>query len=78
MAERESETATKIVFAGGGEVTVDQEAAEVVAKLQRGERLTELKTARGDVHVAVDQVAYVEAVEPRSSRRERWRRESAM
>jgi hypothetical protein len=77
MAERESKTATKIVFAGGGEVTVDQDAAEVVAKLQRGERLTELKTARGDVHVAVDQVAYVEAVEHRT-RRESWLRESAM
>jgi hypothetical protein len=56
----------KIMFAGGGEVTVEQDARDVRRllsedKLKHGEPFTMFKTTRGaEVLVAVDQVACIE------------------
>jgi len=66
MAESES-TATRIVFAGGAEVTVAGAAEEIERTLSRGSRsdLAHFEKAGGHggvVYVSAAQVAYLEQV----------------
>lgn len=62
------QTKTKIVFAGGAEVIVAQDASSVRGllsrdKLEHKEPFTHFKTERDDdVYVAVEGVAYIEQV----------------
>ncbi|MCW3048019.1 MAG: hypothetical protein JWO74_2303 [Solirubrobacterales bacterium] len=56
---------TKITFAGGAEITLEQDASDVRRrlsedKLKHGEPFTMFDTAGGAVYVAVDQVACIE------------------
>jgi hypothetical protein len=67
MAESEESAATRIVFAGGAEVTVAGAAEEIERILSRGSRsdLAHFKKADGHggaVYVSAAQVAYVEQI----------------